>query len=559
MKKLFFYATLLIVMCNPVYELSSQEGNPKLVVGIIVDQMRFDMLYRYQEKFGQGGFNRLMREGYNFKNTMFNYVPTVTAAGHSSIYTGTTPAVHGIIGNSWYDRNQKQVISNVGDPNVSLVGAETESSSGYSPTNLISTTITDQLRIGSNFRSKVISVSLKDRGAILPGGRTANAAYWHDWENSPGNFVSSTYYMKEVPKWVEKFNKLGKTEAYLSESWQTAYDLDAYTESTPDDNNYERSIGGKSSPTFPYNFKEMEMAFEGRPGYHQLLWGSPAGNTIVKDFALEALKQESLGKDNITDMLCISFSAPDIAGHAFGPQSVEVEDIYIRLDKEIENLLETLDLEVGKGNYTLFLTSDHGVMQVASFLDDNRLQAGIALISKFKVDLEFYLNLKFGAFPWVERFEYENIYLDHKLIAEKKQSLEEIQRAVAEFMGKQNGVRHALTATDLKNQEFIQGIPALIQNGFHPKRSGDVLLAFEPGFIQSSDIRLKIPGVKGTTHGSGYAYDRHVPLLWFGKGISRGSSVRPVSVTDIAPTLSMMLNLQMPNGVSGEPLEELFR
>jgi predicted AlkP superfamily pyrophosphatase or phosphodiesterase len=542
----------------PGFSQQTNANPPRLVVGIVVDQMRFDYLYKYQDHYGDGGFKRLVREGFNYKNTHFDYVPTVTAAGHASIYTGTTPEVHGIVGNSWYDRASKKGVSNVGDSKVKIVGSVVENPYGRSPQNLLSSTITDQLRAGSNFRSKVISVSLKDRGAILPGGRTANGAYWHDWESSPGYFVSSSYYMEKLPSWVQDFNKRELTDSYLSQTWNTLLPISEYDESAPDDNPHERLLRGKDSPTFPYDLEAMRKLYNGETTFYQVLWGTPFGNTIVKDFALEALKNEGLGKDIYTDMLCVSFSTPDVVGHTFGPQSVEVQDIYLRLDRDIENLLNTLDQEVGKNNYMVFLTSDHGAMPVVSYLHANKMQAGLAVIPKFKQDLSFYLNQRYGAFEWIAEFGYEQIYLDRKLIAEKKLSLPDVQQAVADFMQQQPGVRFALTAQNLQDNNFDEGIPALVHNGFHPARSGDVMLVYEPGFTATSDFRTPVSEVQGTGHGSGYAYDTHVPMLWFGKGIRKGETSRKVHPSDIAPTLSMMLNLQMPSGASGEPLSELL-
>ncbi|MEJ2163516.1 MAG: alkaline phosphatase family protein [Robiginitalea sp.] len=531
---------------------------PRLVVGVVIDQMRFDYLYKYQDHYGEGGFKRLLREGFNFKNTHFDYVPTVTASGHASIYTGATPNVHGIVSNSWYDRASKTGVSNVGDPETQIVGSVVENPYGRSPNRLLSSTITDQLRMGSNFKSKVISVSLKDRGAILPGGRTANAAYWHDWESSPGHFVSSSYYMDELPSWVKDFNKKELTDSYLSQTWNTLLPIAEYDESAPDDNPHERLLRGKDKPTFPYNLEEMRKLYNGESSFYQVLWGTPFGNTIVKDFALEARRNEDLGKDIYTDMLCVSFSTPDVIGHTFGPQSVEVQDIYLRLDRDLENLLNSLDQEVGKNNYMLFLTSDHGAQPVVSYLHANKMQAGLAVIPKFKQDLSFHLNQRFGAFDWISEFGYEQIYLDRKLIAEKKLSLPEVQQVVADFMQQQTGVRYALTAQNLEQNNFNDGLPARVQNGFHPARSGDVMLVYEPGFTATADFRTPVSKVRGTGHGSAYAYDTHVPMLWFGKGIRKGQSTRRVHPSDIAPTLSMLLNLQLPSGSNGEPLSELL-
>ena len=555
MIRLLAFALLLVLNGNL---LQSQSDKPKLIVGVVIDQMRFDHLYKYQDRFSNGGFKRLLREGFNYKNTHYNYIPTVTAAGHASIYSGTTPSVHGIIGNTWYDRSTKQTITNIGDTNELIVGTEDLNSYGASPGNLLTSTITDQLRMGSNFRAKVISVSLKDRGAILPGGHTANAAYWHDWKASPGYFVSSSYYMEELPDWVTKFNKLEKSDSYLTDSWSTLYPIDSYKMSAADDNNYERAIAGKTSSTFPYDYKSMRERYKELGAEFQLIWVTPAGNSLLTDFAIEAIKSEKLGADEITDFINISYSVPDVMGHTFGPQSVEFEDMILRLDRDIENLLKSLDATVGTGNYSLFLTSDHGSVPVASYLADNKLPAGIANIKQYGVALLSHLNSKYGTNQWIENFEGESIYLNRDLIKQKKLSLSTVQREVADFMISLEEVTGALSAADLQTHSYGYGMNQMLQNGYHSKRSGDVLLVFKPGYVQNLDPRITMQRIKGTTHGSGYAYDTHVPMLWFGKSIPKGQSLRKVSVTDIAPSIAQMLNIQYPSGTSGEPLIELF-
>lgn len=549
--------TVLFLINAPL--LISQTSQPKLVVGIVVDQMRFDHLYKYRSRFSNGGFNRIMREGYNYKNTQYNYIPTYTAPGHASIYTGATPSTHGIIGNTWYQRSSKQVITNIGDTNELIVGTDEVNSYGASPRNLLTSTITDQLRMVTQFNSKVISVSIKDRGAIIPGGHTANAAYWHDWKSSPGYFISSTYYMEKLPKWVSDFNKLGKSDSYLKDSWSTLYPIDSYEASAPDDNNYERAIGGKTSPTFPYDYESMRARYKEIGAEFQLIWVSPAGNSLLTEFAIEAIKNEKLGSDGVTDFINISYSVPDIIGHTFGPQSVEFEDVILRLDRDIENLLNSLDATVGNNNYVLFLTSDHGSVPVTAYLKDNKLPGGIAQIPQYQVNLSNLLNSKYGTGEWVEYIDGESVYLNQELIKQKKLDLSAVQRVVADYLITLDEITGALTASDLQSQSYSYGINQKLQKGYHSKRSGDVLMILKPSFVPNLNPKINsIQQMKGTTHGSGYAYDSHVPMLWFGNSVPRGESVRKVSVTDIAPSLSMFLNIPLPSGSIGEPLKELF-
>jgi len=559
MNRLISLTVLFIIIWSFSYSQTDALNKPKLVVGIVVDQMRFDHLYKYQEKYGDGGFNRLMKEGFNFKNAHYNYIPTVTAAGHASIYTGTTPAVHGIIGNSWFNRYKNIEIGNVEDTTEIIIGSMEGNVKGVSPRNLFSTTISDQLRLGNNFISKVISVSLKDRGAILPGGYTANAAYWLDWQTSPGYFVSSSFYMESLPDWVTTFNKSEKSSKYLDDVWNTLYPIESYTESDTDDNTFERTLRGKSSPTFPYDFNELRKTYRELGAEYQMLWLSPKGNTILTEFAIEAIKHENLGVDNKTDLINISYSVPDVVGHTFGPQSVELEDIYLRLDKDIEHLLKYLDKTIGKEDYLLFLTSDHGAIPVASYLNQHKLPTGVARVNQYNDSLSNYLNTKYGRNSWIQSFDGESIYLNRDLIVESGLQLRLIQQEVAGFLIELEGINIALTAFQLQNSEYTMGTKAQIQQGYHPKRSGDILLAFNPGFIQNSNSEIEISEVQGTTHGSGYAYDTHVPMLWHGWSIPKGESVRKVSITDIAPSLAMLLNLQLPNGSTGVPLDELFK
>ncbi|MEB8330686.1 alkaline phosphatase family protein [Flavobacteriaceae bacterium KMM 6897] len=538
--------------------LAQQNETPKLVVGVIIDQMRADYLYKYQDRYGEDGFKRLLREGFNFKNTNVNYIPSETAPGHASIYTGTTPSYHGIIGNSWFDRNTKSVIGNVQDDQEKIIGSVVENPYGTSPKNLLASTITDELKKRSNFKSKVISISIKDRGAILPGGKSADGVYWHDWESSPGYFVSSSYYMEGVPNWVTKFNKQEKSDTYLNETWNTLYPIEMYTLSAPDDNNYEPSLAGKPSPTFPYDFKTLREKYRENGTEFQLLWISPKGNTLLTEFAVTAMQEEQLGKDDHTDFLNVSYSVPDVIGHTFGPQSVEMEDMYLRLDKDIATLFKALDTDIGKENYTLFLTADHGAIENVSFLKDNQHDAAIARITNDGRKLEAFLDSKYGNASWVTTVNGNNLYLNKTTVDEKKLLFPIIQKDAANFLMTLPEVSLALTADDLQTQVYEEGIRKTIQNGYHVQRSGDILITYTSGTIIHPNSNIDVADVNGTVHGSGYSYDTQVPMIWIGKGITKGESVRPVHPIDIAPSLSMLLNIPLPSSSQGKPLSELF-
>ncbi|MDO9185543.1 MAG: alkaline phosphatase family protein [Bacteroidia bacterium] len=519
-------------------------SKPKLVVGIVVDQMRYDYIYRYWNKFGNDGFKRLVNEGFFCRNTNFNYVPTYTGPGHASIYTGTTPAVHGIIANDWYDKTTGKNLYCAGDKNSMGVGT-TANEGKRSPVNMLTSTITDELRISSNMKSKVIGVALKDRSSILPAGHIANAAYWYD--GSIGGFITSTYYMKDLPLWVQEFNKKELAKKYLSKPWTTLLPIEMYTESLPDDNKYEFVAKGETKPVFPHNLPDLMKANGGL----NMIRSTPFGNSLTKDFAIDVMKNENMGKSEATDFLAVSFSSPDYIGHAYGPNSVEQEDDYIRLDKDLAELLKFIDEHVGENNALIFLTADHAAPEVPSYLIDLKIPAGYVAESKILKDLKDHL-LKSHGDTLALSFENQQVFLNHAAIDNKKLELEKVQNDVAAFLLNAEGVAEVLTATTLNNASFTEGSRYLMQKGFNAKRSGDVLVNYLPGWVDGYSKT-------GTTHGSPYSYDTHVPLIFHGWNIQHGSSAEQVYITDVAATLAMMLNIQFPNGCTGKPISFLVK
>ncbi|MEE2801430.1 MAG: alkaline phosphatase family protein, partial [Bacteroidota bacterium] len=362
---------------------------PKLVVGIVVDQMRYDYLTKFYDYYGDDGFKRLMNNGFNAVNHHFNYVPTYTAPGHASIYTGTTPANHGIIGNNWYDKVAKQSIYNVYDNNRVSIGTNGEDGK-MSPERLLTSTVTDELKLHTQDRAKVIGISIKDRGAILPAGHLADAAFWFKGKDE-ARFITSDFYKEELPQWVADYNDSGKAKSYLTE-WNTLYPIETYKASGTDLNNYEKPPRGKEKAVFPYDLKELAA----ENGNYDLLKATPFGNTVVADLAIAALEGEQLGKDDVTDFLAVSFSSTDYIGHQYGVNSVEVMDTYLRLDLEIARFLKELDDKVGVGNYTLFLTADHGAVHVPAYLHDEGLQAGYFDSRTLREKLKDHVKKEFG-------------------------------------------------------------------------------------------------------------------------------------------------------------------
>jgi predicted AlkP superfamily pyrophosphatase or phosphodiesterase len=518
-------------------------SKPKLVVGIVIDQMRYDYIYRFWDKFGNDGFKRLVNEGFFCRNTNYNYVPTYTGPGHTSIYTGTTPAVHGIIANDWYDKASGKSIYCVQDDKVNGVGT-TSPEGKRSPVNMLTTTITDELRISSNMKSKVIGIALKDRSAILPAGHTANAAYWYD--GGIGSFISSTYYMKELPMWLQEFNKKELAKKYLSQAWNTILPIEQYTESLPDDNKYETLFKGETKTTFPHDLPTLMAANGGL----NLIRYTPFGNSLTKDFAIETLKGENMGKSTATDFLAVSFSTPDYIGHTFGPNSVEQEDDYIRLDKDLAELLNFIDVQVGKNNALIFLTADHAAPEVPAYLMDLKVPAGYVSEWQMVDMLKKQLTQIYGD-SLVLSFSNQQLFLNHKVIEEKKLMLKDVQETVALLLQSSPAISEVVTANTLNSSSFTEGSRYLMQKGFNAKRSGDVLVNYLPGWVAYMPT--------GTTHGSPYSYDTHVPLLFYGWNIKQGSSSEQVYITDVAATLAMMLNIQFPNGCTGKPLSFLVK
>lgn len=522
---------------------------PKLVVGVMVDQMRQEYLYRFYNKYGEGGFKRLIREGFECRNAHYNYTPTITGAGHASVYTGTTPSIHGIIDNEWYDKNLKTRVNCVEDARYKPVGSDSGKGK-ISPWRMLSTTITDELKLSTQNRAKVIAASIKDRGAVLPAGHNPDGAYWYD--DKTGRFITSTYYMDNLPEWVTKFNQRALPEKYLSQDWNTYYPIDQYTESGPDDSPYEVRMSPKEKPVFPYKLKDLHA----KNRDFGLLASTPFANDYLTEMAKAALDGEKLGIGEFTDFLSISYSSPDIIGHAMGPNSVEVEDTYIRLDKNIEDLLQTLDQKVGKDNYILFLTADHGVADVAQYLKDNKIPAGYYNTANIRVTINELLKHYFPDKEIIQEIDDQQIFFNHDLFRNNPRvsgiDLIIATELVSNFLLTTEGVANVYSESILRQANYDEGgIKGMVVRGYHPKRSGDITIVLEPGWYAGGRVQ-------GTTHGSPYTYDTNVPILFYGHGIKKGFTVAYHPITDIAPTLSVLLKIKFPNGCTGQPIGELM-
>ncbi|MDC6406381.1 MULTISPECIES: alkaline phosphatase PafA [Maribacter] len=528
---------------NKVEEPDALRTKPKLVVGIIVDQMRYDYLTRFYDQYEEGGFKRMVEEGFNCKNNHFNYAPTSTGPGHTSVYTGTTPATHGIIGNEWYDKENDVDVYCASDDRYASVGT-TSDAGQMSPHRMTVTTITDELRLHTQMRGKTIAIALKDRGAVLPGGHTANAAYWFHGKNE-GKWITSSYYMDALPKWVEDFNSSGVAQSY-KKGWNTLKDISTYVESGVDDNAFEGLFDGETSSSFPHNPQDLLD----KNNNFEIIKATPYGNSITTDFAIEALVREQLGQDEITDFLAVSYSSTDYVGHMFGVNSKEVEDTYIRLDLDLARLFKALDKNVGEGEYTVFLTADHAAIDVPSYLISTRIPAGYVDNSTTKEKFTEFLRYTYGTEEIVKNFSNYQIFLDHKIVKNLDLEIKDVQEAIAKEFLSYDYVDRVYTGYQMWQNNYSSGIPYILQNGYNQKRSGDVLLVLKPGTITYPQT--------GSTHGSPQIYDTHVPLLFFGKGIQKGSTVERTEIPDIAPTISSLLGIAFPSGTTGKPLSEVL-
>jgi predicted AlkP superfamily pyrophosphatase or phosphodiesterase len=516
---------------------------PRLAVGIVVDQMRHDMLYRYWDKFGEGGFRRLLGQGFVFENARFDYMPTYTGPGHASVYTGTTPAVHGIMGNDWYVRELGRNTYVTDDDEARTIGSDTDAGH-MSPRWMLTTTVGDELWLHTNERARVVAISLKDRDAILPGGHTGQA-YWFDYDT--GDFITSSYYRDALPEWLSAFNARRLPDSYLANPWRTLLPLEQYVESLPDDSPYEAALAGQARPVFPHDLPTL--AVESGPG---LVADTPFGDELLLELALAAIEGESLGRGVVTDLLAISFSSPDHIGHRFGPMSVEVQDTYLRLDRQIARLLAHLDDAVGPGEFVLFLTSDHGVAHVPAYLADRSIPTGQISGRRTEIALRARLRELYGE-DFIVASQNQQIFFDRARVREAGIDLRVLQETAAMELLEIDGIAGALSAYALQFGEFREGHRAKVQRGFNPRRSGDVVYWTEPQWTPFFGAGTR------TTHGSGFSYDTRAPLIWYGWDIPAGRSADPVYISDIASTLAVILNTPFPSANTGTPMNELMR
>jgi len=537
------------IIAAPVPVASNKIPRPKLVVGIVVDQMRWDYLYRFYNRYQNNGFKRLLNEGFSCENTQVDYIPTFTGPGHTCIYTGSVPSIHGIAGNDYIIQATGKSMYCTEDNSVQTVGS-TSIAGQMSPRNLLVTTVTDELKLATNFRSKVIGIALKDRGGILPAGHTANAAYWFD--DKSGNWITSTYYMKELPQWAKDFNDQKLPETYLKLDWTSLYPVETYLQSTPDDSKYEGKFSGTDSPTLPVKtsaiYKKLGLG---------LIRNTPYGNTLTIDMAVAAINGERLGQGDQTDFLAMSLSSPDYIGHQFGINAVEIEDTYLRLDRDIANFLTFLDAKVGKGNYTVFLTADHGAAHNTAFLNDHDIPAGVWDEASVLKDMNKMLMDKYKTDSLVLSLNNYQVNFNYRIVNYLHIDQDELKKECIKYLQQQPEIEYAVDMTKVASSSIPEPLRERIINGYNAKNSGAIQIILDPAWFTghgSGD-----GGPTGTTHGTWNPYDNHIPLVFMGWGIQHGSAVREVHMTDIAPTIAALLHIQAPNGCIGVPIPEVLK
>lgn len=536
MKRHFLLLSLLMLGLGA--RATEQPERPKLVVGIVVDQMRWDYIYRYADRYCEGGFRRMLSEGYSCENCRLPYIPSVTAIGHASIYTGSVPSIHGIAGNNF--KIDGRTVYCTDDATVKPVGSSSAAGK-MSPANLWATTIGDELRLATNMRSKVVGVALKDRAAILPAGRNPSGAYWFDYDT--GGFITSSYYMDALPKWVNDFNKQDKAREYLSHKWETLYDKSTYIQSTADDTPYEDGIMPGVKATLPLDLPGLYKKY----GY-KLIRRTPFGCDLTIDMAKAAIEGEKLGEGDDTDMLCVSFSSTDYIGHIMGLRAIETEDCYLRLDRALADFFSYLDKRVGKGNYLAFLSADHAGMDQHQYLADHRIPGAIWNYGRAAKGVDSVLQVKYpqAGKLVLGSFNYQ-IFFDEKRIDSLGLDYSEVKAEAVKWLKKQPQVLYAADQEKLSEASIPSMIKEMAINGYNRDRSGSVLSITKPGQYDGWTTG-------GTTHGMWNNYDTHIPLLFMGWGITHGATTRPVKMTDIAPTVCALLHIQAPSGCIGEPI-----
>lgn len=541
--------TIIFILFLAYANLSGQGAylppdKPRLVVGIVVEELKYDQLEKFRDRLGENGIKRLINEGTYFKNAGYEYMLTQSAPGHATVSTGAEPSFHGITSDNWYIPLRNELIYCTKDISVNSVGGSFESGL-HSPVNLLVSTFSDELEMATNRNAKVFGIGLRESSAIFSAGHAADAAFWFD--NTTGTWMSSSYYVSTLPVWVNDFNAMKFSDTYLNSTWNILKPVKDYADCLPDSNSFE--LGFNNINYFPYDLKKIRSKSKND---YSLLRETPFGNSLTSAFAIRLIQNERLGKDDVTDYLSICFSSTDYIGHRFGPSSVEMGDAILRLDEDIKNLLTYLNDSIGKRNVLIYFTAAHGISEIPSALEKNRIPSGYFKQNQALQLLRTYLNAVYGEGDWVKGYSERQVFLNRTLIEDARLSLDDVQMKVARFLVQFTGVEAAYPFSAFEANDFGSGNLRRIINNFSPQRSGDVIVILNPGWVEQGSDYV-------TNHNSPWEYDSHVPLIWYGWTVNKATVTRQVNMTDIAATLSTLCKVPYPNACTGEPMFELFR
>lgn len=541
------FLTLLTGFCLPFLvpaqgHTTISANTPRMVIGIVIEDFNPDYIERYWEKFGDGGFKRLYSRGFICANHHYDNLIQRPSVNMATLSTGTTPSRHGIVNDNWIDRLKKKEVTAINDDFFITVGSDSKEGE-RSARKLMTSTLGDQLKLVTKGKSRIFSVALNDVSAVLAAGHAANGAYWFD--KTSGKMISSSYYVETFPKWAFDYNGFKLADSYFTMNWTPFKDQISYTESISDLSLKEEGYFAKYN-TFPYDMAKLKKE---SGGSYKILKTTPWGNTMVKDFTIQMIPKEQIGYDLVPDLLTVVFSSMDYERYSFGPFAVEMQDTYMRLDKDIAELLKYVEDGYGTDNILVYLTGLTSVSYPAEYLKEKyHMTAGIFNPESAVALLKSYLNIKYGDSNWIELFTNQQIYLDHELIEKKKINLREMQTNIASFLNQFEGIAYAKAACEIEADNFPGGPLEPFQNNYHIKRSGDVLVKYEDGWQP-----------RGKYNPVDYTDNSQVPLVWYGAGITKGTTIRKTSATDIVPTIAAFLGIAPPNSVTGKVIEELIK
>jgi predicted AlkP superfamily pyrophosphatase or phosphodiesterase len=557
MKLKMLFLTLLL--CFTVYTFTlpafAADRKPKLILQITVDQLRGDLPMRFQERLGQGGFRYLLEKGTHYNNAHYQHANTETAVGHATLATGADPSRHGIVANDWIDQQTGEFVYNTEDERHHIIGSKPKPHKGVSPRNLLASTIGDELVVNNGGRSRVFSVSIKDRGAILPGGHVGKA-FWY----SPGSgkFVTSTYYYDDYPEWVKQWNGDKPADRYKGKTWNLLHDRATYIAGGIDDRPYEAAFG-ELGRTFPHSLGDGSSKY-----FYLILKLTPVGDELTLDFAKTLIDHENVGRGEATDYLAVSFSSTDYIGHLFGPSSLETEDNILRLDRLLAELFQYVDKKVGLDKTLIVLSADHGAPEAPEYMAAHGMETGRFPLDWFKQGspLSAALKERFGRDDLIGVHSHPYLYLNLDAIKEARLDIDEVEGFVATEMMKVPGIVYAMTRSDMFAGRITESpIQNQIRRSFHPVRSGNIHMVPEHYWFLHSTEEAEKMGIEkiAAIHGSPWQYDTYVPIFFAGNGVAARTINRPVGPHDIAATIAAYLEIKPPSGSVGVPLVEVLQ